>query len=190
MHEIRKTCQLPTIEHDVPCSLCSQAVAAQTNLGDESLLMGYLVKDWTIAIAEHYRPPPKPTNDPSAKPAPHPSHLSTILVDELWKLWLHIWCTRTNILLDGNNRVTSAEDARITARLLHFKQHHTTMLRQCDWQRTSFAAISLTNWKTKMKKDILRSLERLHSIYENEKQLLAKGQCTLTNWLKSASNPT
>ncbi|EJK60435.1 hypothetical protein THAOC_19216, partial [Thalassiosira oceanica] len=130
MHEVRKTCQLPTIEHDVPCSLCSQAVAAQANLGEESLLMGYLVKEWTNAIAQHYRPPPKPTNDPSAKPAPHPSHLSTILVDELWKLWLHIWCTRTNILLDGDNRVASAEDARITARLLHFKQHHTTMLRE------------------------------------------------------------
>ena len=127
MHKVRETCQLPTTEYDVPCNYCSQAIDAQACLGVESLLMGYLAKDWTTAIAEHYRPPPTPTNDPSAKRAPQPSHLGALLVDELWKLWLHIWITRNNILLDGDNRVTSAEDARVTARLLHFKQHHTTM---------------------------------------------------------------
>ena len=153
--------------------------------------MGYLAKDWTTAIAEHYRPPPAPTNDPSAKPAPQPSHLSTILVDELWKLWIHLWTTRTDILLDGENRVTTSEDARVTARLLHFKEHHTTMLRRCDWNRVSFAAISLTNWKRRMKKDVLRSLERLHKLFKNEERLLAAtGQRTLSNWLKPASNPT
>ena len=87
MHKVREACQLPTTEYDVPCNYCSQAIDAQACLGVESLLMGYLAKDWTTAIAEHYRPPPTPTNDPSAKRAPQPSHLGALLVDKLWKLW-------------------------------------------------------------------------------------------------------
>ena len=116
LHMVRDTCHLPTREHDVSCDLCTHACEAQARLGTEAILMGYLAKDWTHAIAKHYRPPPAPNNDPSDTHAPHPSHLSTILVDELWKLWLAIWATRNNIFLNTDNRVTNAEDARVTYR--------------------------------------------------------------------------
>ena len=94
-----------------------------------------------------------------------------------------------NILLDDDNRVANADDTRVTERILYFKEHYTTMLRQCDWKRVSFAAASLTNWKRKLKKDILRSLERLHKIFLKEKQIVATGQRTLSNWFAPASQP-
>lgn len=95
---------LPTREYDVPCALCAQACKAQeASLSTEAILRGYLVKEWTPAIAKHYRPPPAPANDPSGTHAPHPSHICTVLVDELWNLWLAIWATRNDIFLNQNN---------------------------------------------------------------------------------------
>ena len=190
MHMVREACNLPTRAHDVPCDLCSHACAAQASLGTEAILRGYLVKDWTPAIAKHYRPPPSPANDPSGTNAPHPSHLNTVLVDELWTLWLAIWDTRNDIFLNQNNRVTSAQDARDVERILYFKDNHTTTLRQCDWARVAFPAASLATWRRRTKKDLLRSLEGLHRLYLDELRLASQGQSTLTSWLQFGSNPT
>ncbi|EJK57284.1 hypothetical protein THAOC_22688 [Thalassiosira oceanica] len=157
MHLVRKTCNLPTREYDVHCALCAQACEAQASLGTEAILQGYLVKEWTSAITQHYRPPPAPTNNPSGTHALH---------------------------------ITSAQDARDTARILHFKEHHTTTLRQCDWNRVAFPVASLATWRRRTRKDLLRSLERLHRLYLDEQRLATQGQRTLTNWLQSGSNPT
>ncbi|EJK51349.1 hypothetical protein THAOC_29482, partial [Thalassiosira oceanica] len=58
-------------KHATSLPLCAQAceaqaqVAAQASLGTEAILLrGYLVKEWTPAIAKHYRRPPAPANDP------------------------------------------------------------------------------------------------------------------------------
>ena len=152
--------------------------------------MGYLVKDWTLAIKEHYRPPPAPPTDPTRTFTPQPSHLSTFMVDELWKLWLTIWNTRTTIILGGDDRATRIQDSRDIERIMYFKNNHTTELRKCDWKFASFPAASLTNWKRRKKKDLLRRLERLHALFVKERVSLLPGQRTLSSWLQPASNPT
>ncbi|EJK60627.1 hypothetical protein THAOC_18981 [Thalassiosira oceanica] len=98
----------------------------------------------------------------------------------------------TETILQGYlvKEVTSAQDARDTARILHFKEHHTTTLRQCDWNRVAFPVASLATWRRRTRKDLLRSLERLHRLYLDEQRLATQGQRTLTNWLQSGSNPT
>lgn len=90
-------------------------------------------------------------------------------------------------------RVASAQDARDTARMiLYFKEHHTTTLRQCDWNRVAFpaASLGLATWRHRTRIDLLRSLERLHRLYLDEQRLATQGQHTLTKWLHSGSNPT
>lgn len=139
----------------------------QSKLGELALLKGFVHKEWTRILNEHWTPaPPRPDGKKNHQKDSLEQTVSLIRV--LWDIFETQWKCRNDILHGDESRVSELDTNRKTDRLLKFIEHKRTMLRRCDHSMVDHPIADVIKWSRNHKIKVLQNLERLKKIYDKE----------------------
>ena len=172
----RETCKLESQHYEIECEEADIARQVQESLGEEAIVRGFLVKEWTEAIEKYWRAPQTHPGEKNPPKQRSPYQMGVLLQETVWSIFEEVWAKRNSILHEPNNHVDRAEMDSITRKLLDYKQNSMDLLSPHDQNCVDYPEITIVNWTLRQKKDHLKRLNKRHKAWKQDCKHRREGQ--------------
>ena len=163
--------QDPLSSYEIKCDATLEYIEAQRTLGTEAILRGFHHVDLYHLLQETWKQPKKVNNEKGIKKErrPEPIEQAASMVKASWDIFEKLWECRNNILHSNDSKVLERDKDTVTGRLIQYRRHNRTMLRQCDrFIITHHPESDVIKWSFKRKLATLDLLDKLHKLYKGE----------------------
>ena len=167
------------------CPEAEAASSAQESLGSFAILRGHHHDQWAQAIMKTYKKRVSPPNTDKDKKKPRdksPLEMSAFLIEECWRLFENIWATRNSVLHSSDGYAAQAEESALTRKLIRYKMTQNESFHYADRHHIDYPTDTIRMWNRKRKKQLIRTLNKLHKIYLLDIQLAAEHQTKLDDY--------
>ena len=153
-----------------------QAIHSQSHIGWGLMLRGFLSKQWTNAL--------------HSLSVTYPIRAISWTIQFLWYEYIDvIWRSRNDILHNTLNENTKLAESQMQDRL-HWFLDNRSCLSHGDQYLLAFTHTDIPLMTPKTQKELLRLLNRAHTVYTRELLTLEKGQSRITDYFTSQKMST
>lgn len=150
------------------CTQLHLAIHSQSNIGWGLMLRGFLSKQWTTAL--------------HSLGVTYPTRAISWTIQFLWYDYIDvIWRSRNDILHNTLNENTKLAESQMQDRL-HWFLDNRSCLSHGDWYLLTFTHTDIPLMTLRTQKELLRLLNRAHTVYTRELLTLEKGQSRITDY--------
>ena len=126
--------------------------------------------------------PPNTDKDKKKPRDKSPLEMSAFLIEECWRLFESIWATRNSVLHSSDGYAAQAEESALTRKLIRYKMTQNESFHYADRHHIDYPTDTIQMWNRKRKKQLIRTLNKLHKIYLLDIQLAAEHQTKLDDY--------